>query len=231
MERLKPASVQPHFFRLPFLPEGFINQRRLVLKKVLVHYMGLTLTREQPALSLTDIEYAGLLPEVQEMARLLRIAKAVPREVRPVETEVNGIAIAIDEEGQFNEYRMLTLQSSVYNEPLICQLKRYKAYCQKGDGGLDGGDRRNRNAAGHIRKKSQLQPPHMALNDFMQDMLPVVHYIPLLRISVYDTIRTPAGIRSLASLLEKDDPMEYGVLAAFLEEKLTQLESSFHLDY
>lgn len=227
MERLKPASIPSQFFRLSFLPEGLLNQRRLVLKKILVQYMGLSLTREQPSLQLKDIEYAGMLPELKKIARQLGMEAALPEEVDLVETEVNGIAIALDEEMHFNEYRLLTLHSSIYAEPLICQLKRYRAYCHQ----KDKRGQANRNRVPNIVKEKPLQQSILALNDFMQDMLPLVHYVPLLRLSVYDSISSPSGNRSLASLLEQDHQKDYPLVARFLEEKLTQLESSFHLDY
>ena len=231
MQRLKSSTVQPHFFRLPNLSEGLLNQRRLVLKKVLVRYMGLTLTRDQPSLRLEDIEGAGLQPQLKEVGQLLGVKGAILPEANPVETEVNSIAIALDEEVHFNRYRLLTLQSAVYAEPLICQLKRYKTYCQRVMGKTSGKEREVVNSSPQNKPGGSVHQVQLALNDFMQDMLPLVHYVPLLRLSVFDPVSTPAGIRTLSSLLEKDDQKEYALIAGFMEKKLAQLESSFCLDY
>ena len=231
MERLKSTTVQPHFFRFPNLPEGLLSQSRLVLKKVLVRYMGLTLTREQPSLTVDDIEGAGLLPQLKEVARLLGVKDTIPPEASPVGTEVNSIAIALDEEAHFNQYRLLTLNSSLYAEPLVCQLKRYKTYCQREMGKVSRQGRGIQKDPPQCEFKGSYRQVQLALNDFMQDMLPLVHYVPLLRLSVFDPVSTPAGFRTLSSLMEKDDPKEYPLIAGFMEEKLTQLESSFCLDY
>lgn len=231
MERLQSSPVQPHFFRPSFLPEGLFNHKRLVLKKILLRYMGLSLTREQPPLSKNDVEDAGLLPELETMARKLGIGNHIPQEAGPVETEVNGIAIALDEEWQFNHYRLLTLDSALYAEPLVCRLSRYRAYCMGDAGKKSGRERVNKKVTDKAETLGKTQKPQVALKDFMQDMLPLVHYVPLLRLSVFDSVPAPNGIRTVGSLLEKDERKDYPIIAGFLEEKLSQLESSFCLDY
>ncbi len=217
------------------LHQVVLNKRRIALKKVLLKYMGLSLSREQPILHMKDVEYAGLGDELLVVSRALGLEPAeIPLYAEPVAIEVNGIAISLDCEYQFNHFRGLTLQSPVYALPLIHSLSRYKGYCQPDpshNSGTAGKRSRDR-----LRLQKNSVPAagvlkYQALNDFMQDLLPLVHFVPVLRFSVYDQLETPAGSVSMHKLLSGEDPAHFSLLADYISGHLNNLGEIFNLDF
>lgn len=203
--------------------------------------MGLALSREQPEMFRVDVEYAGLGEELLALSSSLAVKECdIPEKALPLDIEVNGVVIALDDEPQFNRYRLQTLQSPVYSLPLIYDLSRYKKYCQ--DELISGhGDMPSAGTAGKkLQDRASLQkvagPQEdfyklQAVNDFMQDLLPLVHYVPLLRLSVYDQIMTPSGSKSLHALLIEDNRRNFELLADYFIRQLDDLEEAFNLEY
>lgn len=240
MGKVKPI----HFFRSgaesDLLQQAILNKRRTVLKKILLQYMGLTLSREQPEMFRVDVEYAGLGEELLAVSSSLALQeKDIPGKALPVDIEVNGVVIALDDELQFNRFRLRTLQSPVYSLPLIYDLKRYSGYChgEQPDHAVPApaefAGKKSKEGVS-LQKASEMQDEFLklqAINDFMQDLLPLVHYVPLLRLSVYDQIETPAGSKSLHTLLVEDNRSNFELLADYFIRQLDDLEESFNLEY
>lgn len=236
------GKVRPiQFFRAcaetDLLQQAILNKRRIVLKKILLKYMGLTLSREQPELLRVDVEYAGLGEELQMVASSLGFNNdTVPEKAQEIDIEVNGVAIALDDEHQFNRFRLQTLQSSVYSLPLIYNLSRYRGYCQYNQGQISAPSQAGKKIKDRLSfqkapESSDLILKLQAMNDYMQDLLPLVHYVPVLRVSVYDQIETPRGSKSLHSLLMEDNRHHFELLADYFIRQLDDLEETFNLEY
>lgn len=230
VERAKQDTLEKSL-----LQQIMLHKRRVTLKKVLFNYMGLTLSREQPDLLLEDIEYAGLSNELDSMSKDLGLSREeLPLQASRIDIEVNGVAIALDDELRFNNSRLQTLSSPIYKLPLIYNLDRYKSYCLQQPSSprllLDG---RKMKRSLNLRQTvgSSVVEKLGALNDFMQDLLPLVHYVPVLRISVFDQLETHEGVLSMDTLLSEDCRKHYEILADYLIKQLNDLEASFHLEY
>lgn len=227
----KHDTVETQLFQ-----ENVLNKRRITLKKLLFNYMGMMLTREQPDIYMEDIEYAGLNDELHAVCADLGLRSTkLPLQASKVDIEVNGVAIALDDEVKFNRSRLQTLASPIYSLPLIYNLNRYKSYCQQvmPDVEFPAIEGRSQKQRGSLRKfpETTMTEKLQAVNDFMQDLLPLVHYVPVLRISVYDQLETPEGTVSIHTLLAEENKKHFEILADYLVKQLDDLEQSFHLEF
>ena len=203
------------------LKEAVLNKRRISLKKVLLQYMGLSLGREQPIIHFEDVEYAGLEEELLAVSRRLGLEPGeVPQQANVLDIEVNGIAFALDDELHFNKFRLQTLQSPVYALPLIQNMDSYMAYCQLNSLSYPG----TATPAPDDLLKSK------AINDFMQDLLPLVHFVPVLRLSVFDRLQTINGSISLNEILLEENTTYFNLLADHIRNRLDYLEDIFNPD-
>lgn len=215
--------------------QAVLNRRRIALKKILLQYMGLSLSREQPELFLEDIDFAGLGEELRAVTKSLELSLTeIQTPTHSIEIEVNGVAIVLDEEPKFNEFRLLTLQSPIYCLPLIYNLNRYKSYCQEKQAApsLQGTGRGPKGRP--LQKKpspADKTAKLQAVSDFMHDLLPLVHFVPVLRLSVFDQLETPKGLMTLNSLLMEEEPDNYELLADYLIRQLEELEEMFNMGY
>lgn len=200
------------------LVPSLLNRRRLILKKILNRYMGLPFTQEIPPLWIDDIIEAGLGDILQEVKQQLLPQKKLSPEVEPVAIEVRGVAVAFDEEISFTNYRFQTLQSPLYKLPFLPKLERYHDYC------LYWGEIIGQEESADIGQILRRQ----AMIDFMQDMLPVVQHVPLLRLSVYDQFSDGNKVRSLHEILSEEDEPFYLHVADFIAEELNRIDAYFN---
>lgn len=216
--------------------QAVLNRRRSTLKKILLQHMGFNITREQPELRLEDVDFAGLGDELRAVMEGLGIElKEIETPANSIEIEVNGVAIVLDEEYKFNEFRLQTLQSPVYCLPLIYNLNRYKSYCQQKSDTLSlQGTGRAAKDRPYLQKKSSpasRKAKLQAINDFMHDLLPLVHFVPVLRLSVFDQLESPQGLVTLNSLLMEEKPENFELLAGYLIQQFEELEEVFNMEY
>ncbi|EMR01566.1 DUF7255 family protein [Cesiribacter andamanensis] len=197
---------------------AILNRRRIAFKKFLNRYMGLPLTQLQPQLQWDDMADAGLVPALEQLARQLFPHSGARRpEPEPVAIEVRGIALAFDEEISFSHYRFQSLQSPLYNMPFVPQLERYKAYCQFW------GDIIGQQESIAISRILRMR----ALQDFMQDMLPVVYHMPLLRVSVYDQLGPEGQGKNLHEIFSDERTDYYPLVADKITLELETLDAQF----
>lgn len=214
---------------IPRLPEQelrrlALNKRRISLKRLLIHDMGLPLTHELPALRWEDIEAAGLAQEVRRVMHMLDFdEKRIPLPLTPPIIELCTIGFLLDEEEQFNIHRFQTLQSSIYALPMLQPLEHYGAYCQ-----LAESSRKSKSLKAGQRKVQKLKM--QALQDYLYDCLPVVHSVPIVRLSVYDLFETPDGIASLHDLLIRDNESSRKVLLQYFEQLFSELSEKYDLN-
>lgn len=215
------GKQKKHNHPKPFkqLVPSLLNRRRLVLKKILNRYMGLNFTQLQPGLQPMDLAEAGLLDTYQEM-----VEKLLPRqlpdklEMEPVAIEVRGVAVAFDEEISFTHYRYQTLQSSLYKLPFLQDLTRYHTYCLHW--GEIIGEEESPAIARILRQR--------ALQDFLQDMLPVAQHLPIFRLSVYDQFSNGHKTCSLHEILAEEDEPFYLHVADYIADELERIDANFY---
>lgn len=201
---------------------SLLNRRRINLKKFLNRYMGLPFTQLQPSLHWEDIGEAGLMPLFEQLVRQLFPNNSKRKfEAEPVGIEVRGVALALDEEISFSHYRNQSLQSPLYSMPFVPNLERYKAYCHFW------GDIIGQEESVAIARKLRMQ----AIHDFMQDMLPVVHHMPLMRLSVYDLFGAGENAKSLHEILSEEHTSHYPLVADYLAAELHRIDSIFPPTY
>lgn len=199
------------------LVPAMLNRRRISLKKILNRYMGLHFTQLQPIVTTEDISEAGLEdPFVHAARELFPSWKNQLHEAEPLSIEVRGVAIALDEEISFSYYRYKCLQSPIYTLPLLPKLDRYAQYCQQ----KNGAEAESSPAVERVLRKR-------ALNDFMQDMLPAVHHVPLIRMSVYDQFADGEEQKPLGKILEADNERFYLPVADFVSQRLEEIDRVF----
>lgn len=216
MQRKTEASLRQNHTR-QFLPT-MLNKRRYSLKKILNRYMGLSFSQYQPDMTSADLHDAGLgeaLAATQKELLPAELNKMYT--VEPVSIEVRGVAIAFDEEVSFSPYRYLSLQSPVYSLPILPRLQHYAAYCQHYT------PQQNNPISEAVEEALRKR----ALQDFMQDMLPAVFHMPLIRLSVYDRFTDGDAYCCLGSILEADNERFYLSIADRINNELERVDQLF----
>lgn len=216
MPRNTVASIQQKQAR-QLLP-SMLNKRRYSLKKILNRYMGLPFSQYQPAVTSEDLHEAGLGEAfVVTLNELLPAEKKKLHVVEQVSIEVRGVAIAFDEEVSFSPYRQQSLQSPVYSLPILPRLYHYQAYCQ----------RYMPQQNSPISEAVEEALRKRALQDFMQDMLPAVCHMPLIRLSVYDRFSDGDTYCCLGNILEADSERYYLSIADRINCELERIDKLF----
>ena len=211
-------SVDVRVKRPQHLVPAMLNRRRISLKKILARYMGLHFTQYQPIISSEDIAEAGLEDAYLKVIREISPASKKRNHVAaPVDVEVRGVAIALDEEISFSYYRNISLNSPIYRLPLSPRVDRYKQFCQQ-----------------HMQQQESLLSTPIeralrkrAIHDFMQDMLPAVHHMPVVRLSVHDWFTDGDDFKCLGSILSDDDERFYLPVADYITEQLEEVDTLF----
>ena len=210
-------SVEEKLIPSQRLVPSMLNRRRITLKKILNRYMGLPFTQYQPTVTCDDVCEAGLGDVFSDAAKNLVAETKIKKQVaEPVAIEVRGVAVALDEEVSFSYYRYLSLQSPIYSLPLLPKLTRYQQYCQL--------NMQQENIGSHGVGKALKK---RALHDFMQDMLPVVHHVPIIRLSVFDQFIDGENLVTLSDILSEDDTKYYQVVADSIAYQLEELDTLF----
>lgn len=199
------------------LVPAMLNRRRFSLKKLLNRYMGLPFTQFQQAVTYDDVLEAGLEAAFSTaMKEMLPFGRKKSQVAEAVEIEVRGVAIALDEEISFSSYRYTSLHSPLYELPLLPNLHRYKQYCLL-----------------HMQQEEFTAPAiakaikKRAMQDFMQDFLPVVHHMPIIRLSVYDRFTDGEESVSLGSILAEDSERFYLPVADAIAQQLQKIDVLF----
>jgi hypothetical protein len=198
-----------------------LNKRRFSLKKILNRYMGLPFTQYQAAVTYDDVHEAGLEDALSTaMKEMLAPWRKKNQAAEPVAIEVRGVAIALDEELSFSSYRFSSLQSPVYELPLLPNLERYEQYCRM-----------------HMQQEESFAPAiakairKRAIQDFMQDLLPVVHHVPIIRLSVYDRFSDGEESAALGDILANDSERYYLAVADVITQQLQNVDRLFDCDF
>ena len=196
---------------------AMLNKRRFTLKKILNRYMKLPFTQYQRPVTSDDVDEAGLGDAFSRaMKDMLPLWRKRKQAAEPVDIEVRGVAVALDEEISFSYYRYLSLQSPIYKIPLLPDLSRYEQYCHQTM--LEGIS---------VLPAVEKAVKKRALQDFMQDLLPVVHHVPIIRLSVYDRFYIGEDSSTLGAILAEDNERFYQPLADNISQQLQMIDDNF----
>lgn len=148
----------------------------------------------------------------------------------------------MDEYLHFNRYRRITLESAIYDKLLKFPLALYNEWCEP-DGvaeqkclqaGSYGGKWHNEstdrqfgisNVPGNLSGNGSSRWKQRAFNDYRKDVLPLLTNRPLVRISIYDKIKTNIGELAVGQILNAPDFMAYSApIIALIESRLFNIE-------
>lgn len=175
-------------------------------------------TQLQPPLTCQDVHDAGLGDAFdQTLHEIMPDYTKKSFEAEPVSIEVRGVAVALDEEISFSYYRYQSLLSPLYTLPMVPNLHRYRDYCRHFTLQEAGASEAVEDS---IRDR--------ALHDFMQDMLPAVHHMPLIRLSVFDRFSDGEDIKPLSKVLEDDNERFYLPVADYITQRLEEIDTLFY---
>ena len=100
------------------------------LKSIIEEIMGYSSDSSFPKISQFEIEYAGLDDEILDIYKKLGgIQESFPINYS-WDIKYPDFIIELDEELHFNRYRLITLNSSIYNSYRYFSIGKYKEYCR-----------------------------------------------------------------------------------------------------
>jgi hypothetical protein len=145
--------------------------------------------------------------------------------------EFDGVAVELDEERHFNLYRALTLRSEVYSQLPAFPLQLYRAYCtQYQSECLAAGDWRGNWTNARCEKQFGMASTPGSLDDygaprwkqrafydFVKDLSPLLIGVPVVRISIWDTLAD--GETFVKTVLEREDRASASELVALVRSR------------
>lgn len=106
-----------------------MGERQTLLKSITEDIYSGSLIKS-PKLSIFEIEYSGLINEVERVYSALGgTSEQIPINYGPWDISLKDFCIELDEERHFNRYRLETLASSIYNDFPFFSVSNYKTYC------------------------------------------------------------------------------------------------------
>lgn len=151
-------------------------------------------------LTLSELKEAGLVNEIQRVYKKIGgVCESFPMNYR-WDIQCRNFVLELDEELHFNRYRLMTLNSSIYDNYQFFSIENYKDYCNKyenrclkaGSWGqkwkskssdkqfLQSGLEGDLNGNGSSRWRQR------AFYDYLKDVNSLVRNIKTIRVSIYD---------------------------------------------
>lgn len=177
-----------------------MGERQALLKSLAEDIYDNSLVKT-PKLSIFEIEYSGLMNEVERIYSALGgTSEQVPLNYGTWDISLKDFCIELDEERHFNRYRFETLASSVYKDYSFFSVSNYREYCLKNEGrclkSASWGNNWKTNSSdklfivsgdnGDLSKNGSSRWRQRAFYDFVKDLTSVVRKVPVLRVSIYD---------------------------------------------
>lgn len=185
------------------------------LKSIVEEIMGYASGSFFPKISQFEIEYAGLDNEIMDIYKKLGgIQESFPINYS-WDIKYPDFIIELDEELHFNRYRLITLNSSIYDGYRYFSTDKYKEYCQLYEKKcLSSGKYGNKwmsnsseklflksDEFGILEKNGSSRWKQRAFNDFLKDVNSVLRNKPIIRVSIYDEYDG----ESIGSILNRED--------------------------
>lgn len=160
-------------------------------------------------LSYRDLRASEYYDEILNVYRRLGgILPVVPCNLKKGDIVLPDIIVELDEEQHFNRYRLLTLESPLYNELKRFPLDEYKSYCKEHERACrtDGrfwtskpcemqfgkaGERGVLDGMGAPRWKQR------AFYDFLKDLSGLIIGTQYIRVSIYDKVQTSDLVKTV----------------------------------
>lgn len=159
------------------------------------------------------ITESGRYEEVNRIYKELGgILDIPPFHVDSWDIETKDFIIELDEENHFNRYRLITLNSLMYQEYDNFRVELYKKYCVAYEKKCP--KTQKRWSTPSADKQFGISPPNgefsgngpsrwkqRAFYDYLRDTYSIITGIPVIRLSIYDQV----GYKTLLQLLEDQD--------------------------
>lgn len=178
-----------------------MGERQTLLKSITEDIYSGSLIKS-PKLSIFEIEYSGLINEVERVYSALGgTSEQIPINYGSWDISLKDFCIEFDEERHFNRYRLETLASSIYNDFPFFSVSNYKEYCLTKEEqclrAASWGNNWKTNSSdkhfvasgdyGDLSENGSSRWRQRAFYDFIKDLNSVIRKVPVLRISIYDT--------------------------------------------
>jgi len=190
------------------------------LEQMLVDLGYMCIDKKNPKLTIEDLRKAGFYkPALQSYKALGGIQDVVPLRLGNWDMKFNGLIVELDEQRHFNRYRLITLDSPIYQQLPKFPLNLYREYCNKYEAdcikaGGYGGNWTNSSCEKQFGQSSMpnimdengsARWKQRAFYDFLKDVCILIHKVPLVRLSIWDEINTLERPRLLKDILKTND--------------------------
>lgn len=149
-----------------------------------------------------------------------------PAKPGPWDIDLEKCIIELDEENHFNRYRLITLESPIYEDYENFNVKDYKKYSKSYEKKCPTGQKRWSNPSsdrqfgesginGDFSGNGPSRWKQRAFYDYLKDVYSLITGTPVIRISIYDQF----GNKSIKQILDEQDSMK---LKRFLETKVVK---------
>ncbi len=164
-----------------------------------------------------DVAASKYADEVMRVYRSLGgVLEQFPLNLRSWDLEFNGVAVELDEYLHFNRYRRATLESAVYQELPRFPLEAYRRYCDDYEerclkAGSYGGKWSNPScerqfgpagAQKDLSGNGAARWRQRAFYDFVKDLSPLIIDVPVVRLSIWESIGPQGQQRTVGANLE-----------------------------
>ena len=153
-----------------------------------------------PKLTLLELQETGLANEVQSVYKNIGgVNESFPMNYR-WDIQRQDFIIELDEELHFNKYRLITLDSGIYDNYPFFSVANYRIYCEKYEcnclrAGSWGGKWKSQSSEkqflqsgpdGELKGNGSSRWRQRAFYDYLKDINSLVRDIKVIRISIYD---------------------------------------------
>ena len=214
-----------------------MGQMQKNLEDMLTNAGWKTMPGKYNRLTIEDIKKHGFYDEVQNtFAKLGGIHDLFPIRFGGWDMEFDNVVIELDEQRHFNRYRLHTLGSDIYRQLNSFPQQLYKEYCINHEeqclkaGGF-GGNWSNPSCEKYFGNASDLKDlsgngsprwKQRAFYDFLKDISIITNRIPLVRISIWDSLIIDGIPILVMDVLKKNDHRCVEGLKALIQQRIPQ---------
>jgi len=213
-----------------------VGDRQRVFAKLLANCDGTAADIRPPKPTISDIRKAGFYEEALTVyKRLGGIMGEFPCNVGKYDFVTGDFICELDEEAHFNRYRSVTLESPIYLKNKYLDSESYRHYCQqyeafaiqhRSGGGFwtnastekqFGKANTNRDLTGNGSPRWKQR----AFYDFLKDLVPFLFGIPLVRVSIYDSLTVrDGGTTTVNDILSRNDASGFTLVYEDIRRKI-----------
>lgn len=200
----------------------------------LLEQAGLITRRGLPLVSRSDILKFDRLDLIEHVYKDLGgTLDDVPFRHQGWDIEYEGMAVELDEELHFNDYRLITLRSSLYKQLPAFPLKKYQNYARRYSGecmkcgaylgkwSKPACERQFGRGArpGDLSGSGSPRWKQRAFYDFIKDLSPILGGVDVARIAIWDRLVDGSGSRTIGEVLDNPARDSASAIAEFIERR------------